>query len=89
MDRTKEYASTPCSLQAFGIRCIASTEEQTQGSNFFPSTFVCVVFCFHGDVSDGSSTEAETETEEKGNLPFLSSPLPSSLSLCHPVFTMT
>ena len=48
-------------------------EDQTQGSDSFPSASVCVVFCFHGDINDGGSTEAETETEEKRNLPFLPS----------------
>ena len=44
---------------------IATTGEQKQRSNTFRSAAVCVMFCFKGDVSDGSSTEGETETEEK------------------------
>ena len=39
------------------------------------------MFCFHGDVSNGSSTEAETQMEKKGNLPFLPSPLSVVLTL--------
>ena len=59
---------------------------ETQGSCTFSSASVCVVFCFHSDISHGSSTEGETEKEENGNLP---SPLPTSLSLCQPIFTVT
>ena len=47
---------------------------------YFPSANICVALCVHGDISGGSSTEGEVETEEKGNLPFFLSPLPSSLS---------
>ena len=45
--------------------------------------------CFHGDITCRSSTEGETETEEKRNLLFLPSMLPLSLSLWQPVFTVT
>ena len=67
---------------------IATAEEQTQGSNSFPSASLFTVFCFHGDlISNGSSTEGERE--ERGNLSFLLSLLTSSLSLCQPVFMVT
>ena len=31
----------------------------------FPCASVCVVFCFHGDVNDGNSTEAETDGRKR------------------------
>ena len=48
----------------------------------------CFVLCFQGDTGGGSSTEGETNTEEKRNLPLLPSPLPSSRS-CQPVLAVT
>ena len=60
---------------------ISRAEEQTQGSNSFPSASVCVVFCFYGDTRDGSSMEGETGTEERGKLLCLPSLLPSRLRL--------
>ena len=60
---------------------ISTAEEQTQGSNSFPSASVCVVFCFYGDTRDGSSMEGDTGTEEREKLLFLSSLLLSRLCL--------
>ena len=43
-------ASTPCSLQAFGIRCIVKNIQETLGARFW--TFLAaLLFVAHGPVS--------------------------------------
>ena len=68
---------------------IATMEEETQGSNSFPSASVSFEFCFHGDISNGSSTEEETETEEKGKSSVPSVSASSQLIRTSTRFTVT